>query len=42
MSLLYYLFTRHQMRPGEIYSLPEGEKALLLAFAEYEIESRKE
>lgn len=41
MNLLYHLWRRHNLTPGEFYNLPAGERILLNAFAALEIEQRK-
>ncbi|WP_213508888.1 hypothetical protein [Paenibacillus faecis] len=37
-TLLFHLWTRHHLRPGEFWSLPKGERLLLRAFSEKELE----
>lgn len=40
--MLFYLFTRHHITPSQFYSLPAGERVLINAFAQHEIEIRME
>lgn len=35
--MLYHLWVRHHLRPGDFWRLPRGERLLLLAFAEEEL-----
>ncbi len=37
--MLYHLWVRHHLRPGDFWQLPRGERMLLLAFAEQEMDS---
>ncbi|MGG4046500.1 hypothetical protein [Paenibacillus favisporus] len=37
-TMLYHLWARHHLRPGEFWRLPRGERLLLLAFSQKEIE----
>ncbi|MBA9087621.1 hypothetical protein FHR92_004106 [Fontibacillus solani] len=37
-TLLFHLWTRHSLRPGVFWSLSKGERLLLRAFAEKELE----
>lgn len=39
MTALYHMWVQHHLRPGAFWSLPRGERTLLLAFTEKEIES---
>lgn len=39
--MLFYLFARHNMTPDQFYSLPAGERVLINAFAQHEIDLRK-
>jgi hypothetical protein len=39
--MLYTIWVRHHLRPGEFWKLPRGEQHLLLAFTEKEIEEIK-
>ena len=41
MNLLYFLWVRHNLQPGQFYALPAGERLLLNAFALREAEQRK-
>ena len=36
LGLVYYLFSRHGILPGDYYSRPQGEKDLLWALSSYE------
>lgn len=36
--LLFYLFSRHNMAPGKFYALQPGERMLINAFCEHEID----
>lgn len=36
--MLYHLWVRHHLRPGEYRQLPRGEQLLLLAFTETELD----
>jgi len=38
---MYYLFVEHHILPGSYYNLPEGDKVVIRAFFEYDIEHRK-
>ncbi|MCP3808732.1 MULTISPECIES: hypothetical protein [Paenibacillus] len=38
-TMLYHLWVRHHLRPGDFWRLPRGERMLLLAFAEQEMDS---
>ncbi|SMF72329.1 hypothetical protein SAMN05661091_0853 [Paenibacillus uliginis N3/975] len=37
--MLYHLWVRHHLRPGDFWCLPRGERLLLLAFSEMEMDS---
>ena len=37
---MYYLFKVHNILPGQYYELPAGEKAILRAFFEKDMEVR--
>ncbi|WP_435925879.1 hypothetical protein [Paenibacillus sp. DYY-L-2] len=37
-TLLFHLWARHHLRPGVFWSLPKGERLLLRAFSERELE----
>jgi hypothetical protein len=37
-TMLYHLWVRHHLRPGDFWMLPRGERLLLLAFAGEEME----
>lgn len=37
---MYYLFKEKDTLPGAYYNLPEGEKIVIRAFFEYDIEKR--
>lgn len=39
--MLYFMWTRHHLRPGEFWELPRGEQLLLLAFSEKEMKEIK-
>lgn len=39
---MYYLFKEKDILPGTYYNLPEGEKAVIRAFFEYDLEKREE
>ncbi|CAM3453127.1 hypothetical protein PVOR_29154 [Paenibacillus vortex V453] len=36
--MLYHLWVRHHLRPGDFWLLPRGERLLLLAFSQEEME----
>jgi len=36
--VMYNLFTRHHIRPGEFWNMPQGEQLMLMAFSDFEIE----
>ncbi|MEO2205099.1 hypothetical protein ABGV42_15305 [Paenibacillus pabuli] len=36
-TFLYHMWVRHHLRPGEFWSLPRGERSLLIAFSEEEM-----
>ncbi len=38
---MYYLFLEKNMMPGSYYSLPAGEKAVIRAFFEKDMERRR-
>lgn len=38
---MYYLFKEHHITPGQYNSLPAGERVILRAFFEMEMEARK-
>ena len=38
--LLFYLFVRHNMAPGQFYALPAGERLLINAFLDHEMDIR--
>lgn len=37
-GVLYYMFSKHNIRPSEFRRLPTGERLFLMACAELEIE----
>ncbi|GAA0390554.1 hypothetical protein GCM10008933_21840 [Paenibacillus motobuensis] len=37
--MLYHMWVRHHLRPGAFWSLPKGERTLLMAFTLHEIET---
>ncbi|MFD3259988.1 hypothetical protein ACE3MQ_15375 [Paenibacillus lentus] len=37
-TLLFHMWSRHSLRPGVFWSLPKGERMLLRAFTEMELE----
>jgi len=39
---MYYLFIYHHILPGSYYNLPEGEKVVIRAFFEKDIEFRQQ
>jgi len=39
--MLYFMWARHHLRPGEFWELPRGEQLLLLAFSEKEMKEIK-
>lgn len=41
MDVLFHLFTTKNILPGEFYRLPAGDKAVILALIEKEIEIEK-
>ncbi len=38
---MYYLFAEKNILPGSYYNLPAGEKAVIRAFFEKDMESRR-
>ncbi|GIP20429.1 MULTISPECIES: hypothetical protein [Paenibacillus] len=36
--MLYHMWSRHHLRPGVFWTLPQGERKLLLAFSELELD----
>ncbi len=38
--LLYYLFREKNILPGDFYRLPPGERLMITAFCQMEIEQR--
>lgn len=38
---MYYLFVRKNVLPGDYYRLPAGDKAVIRAFFEKELEGRR-
>ena len=42
MSILFYLFSQKNILPGDFYRLPAGDKAVIMALVEKEIELKKE
>lgn len=41
MLLLLWLFKFKSITPGAFYRMPEGEKAIITAFAQYEVEQEQ-
>lgn len=41
MSVLFYLFHHKNILPGDFYRLPAGDKVVILALIEKEIEMKK-
>ena len=39
-SLMYYAWSKHGVKPSEIYKMNEGELLLLISFYILELESR--
>ncbi len=39
--MLFYLFTKHHILPGNYYNLSEGEKVIIRAFFEKEMELKQ-
>lgn len=39
--LLYYLFREKNIAPGDFYRMPPGERLLLTAFCQKELEHKK-
>ncbi len=37
--MLYHFWVRHHLRPGEFWALSRGERTLLMAFAEEELDA---
>ncbi|WP_255941048.1 hypothetical protein [Saccharibacillus sp. JS10] len=37
--MMYHMWVRHHLRPGEFWNLPRGERLMLLAFSEEELEA---
>ena len=42
MNVLFYLFRNKNILPGDFYRLPAGDKAVIMAMIEKEIELRSE
>lgn len=40
MTVMYNLFTRHHIRPGDFRNLPQGEQVMLMAFSDFEIDAQ--
>lgn len=40
-NLMYYVWVRHHISPKDFYNMSDGEKQIILAFCETEIESLK-
>jgi hypothetical protein len=40
-GMLHFLWVRHNLRPGEFYTLPYGEQQFLLASAQIEMKKLK-
>lgn len=40
--MLYHMWVRHNLRPGEFWNLSQGERSLLLAFSQQEMGSINE
>lgn len=38
--MMFYLFSRHHILPGDYYRMSEGDKAVLQAFCQKEWEAR--
>ncbi|WP_234414186.1 hypothetical protein [Paenibacillus sp. CAA11] len=38
--MLYHLWVRHHLRPGEFRRLPRGEQMLLMAFTQQELDAQ--
>lgn len=41
VTVLYNLYTRHHIRPGEFWDMPRGEQIILMAFSSFEIEQQE-
>lgn len=41
VTVMYNLFTRHHIRPGEFWALPRGEQLMLMAFSDFELEDQE-
>lgn len=41
VTVMYNLFTRHHIRPGDFWKLPRGEQLILMAFSDFEIEDQE-
>lgn len=39
--MLYFMWVRHHLRPGEFWSLPWGERQFLMASTQIEIEQSR-
>ncbi len=35
--MMYHMWVRHHLRPGEFWKLPRGERMLLVAFVQEEM-----
>jgi len=40
-GVLYWMWVRHHLRPGEFWALPHGEQQFLLASTDIELEQMK-
>ena len=40
-NLMYYAWVRHHIPPKDFYNMSDGEKTIIRAFCEMEIESSK-
>ena len=41
MQAAYVLFRLHNVMPSDFYEMPYGEKAIVAAFIDYELEQKK-
>ena len=42
MQAAYVLFRLHNVMPSDFYEMPYGEKAIVMAFLDYELEQKVE
>lgn len=37
--MMYHMWARHHLRPGDFWNLPRGERMMLIAFSQEEMDS---